>query len=147
MKSTNLKIAIFICLFIFCQIACSQSVEIKITNIKSEQGQICLAFFESEKEFKNEKPKFELKSDKHALCNGIMSFFVPYHIGFVGVSVLDDENADGRMNYKLLSIPREGFGFSNYYHKGLFKPKFENFSFELKTNETKKVEIKMRYFD
>ena len=147
MNLINLKILICICFFSFCQTVMGQNIEIKITNIKSEKGHVCLAFFESDKEFKNEKPKFELKSDKHALCNGTISFYIPYHKGTVGVSVLDDENADGRMNYKLISIPREGFGFSNYFHKGIFKPKFDDFSFVLKANETKKVEIKMKYFD
>jgi uncharacterized protein (DUF2141 family) len=45
---------------------------------------------------------------------------------------LDDENSTGKMEYNMFGIPREGFGFSNYYHKGLLKPHFDAFSFSVK---------------
>jgi uncharacterized protein (DUF2141 family) len=57
--------------------------------------------------------------------------------------VLDDENENGDMDYRL-KRPTEGFGFSNYWHKGLFRPKFEDFRFEL-AETSKKVLVEMRY--
>lgn len=41
-------------------------------------------------------------------------------------------------------LPNEGFGFSNYYHKGMSQPSFNQFDFYLK-KETKEIEIKIRY--
>jgi len=47
------------------------------------------------------------------------------------------------MNYGLF-LPKEGFAFSNYYHRGLSKPTFEDFDFPL-GDENKKVVMKLRY--
>lgn len=39
--------------------------------------------------------------------------------------------------------PKEGFGFSNYYHTGWSKPTFYEFNFNLKAD--KSVGMKVRY--
>ena len=49
------------------------------------------------------------------------------------------------MDYNFLGIPKEGFGFSNYYHTGLTKPKLNSFAFEVLENKNTKVEVKMKY--
>ena len=59
--------------------------------------------------------------------------------------IMDDENFNGKMDYSFLGIPKEGFGFSNYYHTGLTKPKLNSFAFEVLANKNTKVEVKMKY--
>ncbi len=59
--------------------------------------------------------------------------------------LLDDENADGEMEYSWIGLPREGYGFSNYYHTGLIKPSFYDFDFIL-GKKNKFVQVKMKYF-
>lgn len=63
--------------------------------------------------------------------------------GIYGIAILDDENKNEKMDYGLI-LPKEGFGFSDYYHTGMKRPKFDSFDFVLK-NEIKSVEIKVRY--
>ena len=58
---------------------------------------------------------------------------------------MDDENFNGKMDYNFIGIPKEGFGFSNYYHSGLTKPKLKSFAFEVIENKNTKVEVKMKY--
>jgi len=61
---------------------------------------------------------------------------------WLGFVILDDEN--GKMNY-LLKIPREGFGFSNYLHKGIKVPTFNDFSFTVEKNKTIEINVTMKY--
>lgn len=56
----------------------------------------------------------------------------------------DDENNDKEMNFNWMDMPQEGFGFSGYYHSGLSRPEFSDFSFTL-TRNTKVVKSKFRY--
>jgi uncharacterized protein (DUF2141 family) len=51
----------------------------------------------------------------------------------------------GLMEYNFIGIPKEGFGFSDYYHSGLTKPKFDAFKFTLEKEKKKKITIKVRY--
>lgn len=65
--------------------------------------------------------------------------------GTYGLALLDDENNDDKMNYSFIGLPKEGFGFSNYYLSGLFKPKFEVFKFTVLKDQKQKVQMKIRY--
>jgi uncharacterized protein (DUF2141 family) len=65
--------------------------------------------------------------------------------GIYGLSLLDDENNNGNMEYNFLGIPKEGFGFSDYYHTGLTKPKFDAFKFSIDEGQTRKITIRIRY--
>ncbi len=125
----------------------AQLIILKITNIKTSQGQMCIAFFENQKQFTTEAPVFTLKIPKSSVRNGSMVVNIPFKHGNYGISVLDDENENGKMNYNLLSIPAEGFGFSNYYHKGILKPSIKDFKFQINNNETKEIYVKLRYID
>jgi len=63
--------------------------------------------------------------------------------GTYGIAILDDENSNGKMDYGMV-LPKEGFGFSDYYHTGMSSPTFDKFDFTLK-NENRSVQIKVRY--
>jgi uncharacterized protein (DUF2141 family) len=65
--------------------------------------------------------------------------------GVYGLCLLDDENNNGKMEYNFLGMPKEGFGFSDHYHTGITKPKFDSFKFTLSKNQDKDVTIKVRY--
>jgi uncharacterized protein (DUF2141 family) len=65
--------------------------------------------------------------------------------GIYGLSLLDDENKDGKMEYNFLRLPREGFGFSDYYHTGFTKPKFDSFKFNIDQNQKRIITIRIRY--
>jgi uncharacterized protein (DUF2141 family) len=50
------------------------------------------------------------------------------------------------MEYNFLGLPRKGFGFSNYIHKGIHRPSFNDFSFVINKNETKVITVQLKYF-
>lgn len=138
---------VFLSLFFvvsFAAIIRSQTITVKVTNIRNSDGHIKVAFFTSEHEYDIEKPKYMRKISKSGMKNGAVSAtFKDIPAGKYGVAVLDDEDADGEMDYSFW-VPTEGFGFSNYYHSGMSKPDYNNFTFVL-GKESKTINVKFRY--
>ena len=64
--------------------------------------------------------------------------------GQYAIASLDDENSNGKMDYRFL-LPAEGCGFSNYRHKGIKKPRFDDFDFELTQNNSL-IRVEMQYY-
>ena len=143
------KYSILFLLFIlseFGNMMVAQSLDIHIRNIRNKNGQLCLAIFSDETDFKEEKTCWAMNCSKKDIINGEFHILIPYKSGVWGFSVLDDENSNGRMEYNFLGLPREGFGFSNYIHKGIHRPVFNDFSFVINKNETKEITVQLEYF-
>jgi len=124
----------------------AQKLMVHFTNIRNNNGQLCLGIFANQAEFKTEKPCWKLICSKKEIKNGEYSIQIPFHEGLWGFSVLDDENGSRKMEYNIIGIPREGFGFSNYLAKGLHRPVFNDFSFQLKKDETKALLVQLTYY-
>ena len=77
--------------------------------------------------------------------NGTLKVKLDLEFGEYGLSLLDDENNNTKMDYNFIGLPKEGFGFSNYYHTGFTKPHFNTFKFKHLKNNLAKVVIKVRY--
>jgi uncharacterized protein (DUF2141 family) len=123
----------------------AQNIEVVITGIRSTQGQIIIGIFKDDKSFREEKPYMSKKFEKREILNGEMIVKFSLNPGIYGFSLLDDENNDDKMNYSFIGIPREGFGFSNYYHTGLTRPKFDVFKFLLNKNQNQKILMRIKY--
>jgi len=123
-----------------------QTLDIQIKNIRVGKGQLCVVVFADNEGFNAEKTVWETKCPKSMVVNGELHLKIQIQQGKYGLSVLDDENENGKMEYKLFGIPSEGFGFSNYYQKGIRKPTFDDFSFFVERNEIKIVTVMMKYF-
>jgi uncharacterized protein (DUF2141 family) len=122
----------------------AQSLDIRIENIRSSEGTIFLAFFRDNASFLVEKPFMIKKFCKQSLASGCLSVCVEMEPGLYGIALLDDENKDDKMEYNWLGIPREGFGFSDFYAKGFKRPVFSDFDFIL-TDSNKIIHIVIRY--
>lgn len=123
----------------------AQTVELKIGQIKNKKGHLQLMFYKNTQSFKDDKP-YEIKRFcKDTIKDGCMCLKFDFDIGEYGIILLDDENNTEDMEYNFFGIPKEGFGFAGYYHRGLRRPRFDDFKFELK-DEVRKMKIKIRYF-
>lgn len=121
-----------------------QTLKINITNLRSSAGFIVLAFYTTQESFSKEEPLFRKTVSKATFKNGVVSVtYADIKPGTYGIAMLDDENGNVKMDYGLI-LPKEGFGFSEYWHTGLTKPTLDKFDFILK-NEPKTVEIKVKY--
>ena len=120
-------------------------ISVTIKDIKTPNGQILMGIYKDDVSFDKELPYKKVQAFKTKISNGILLVEVKLEPGKYGISLMDDENFNGKMDYNFIGIPKEGFGFSNYYHTGLTKPKLKSFLFEVIENKNTKVEVKMKY--
>ena len=121
------------------------TISVIIKDIKTPKGQILMGIYKDDVSFDKEIPYKKVQAFKTKISNGILVVEVKLEPGKYGISLMDDENFNGKMDYNFIGIPKEGFGFSNYYHTGLTKPKLNSFAFEVLANKNTKVEVKMKY--
>lgn len=136
---------LLLCLALLTPLAKAQTLQIKMSGLRNNDGNIRLAFYNNSKSFDAEVPLFIRKVSKHDLIKN--HFLITYRDlkpGVYGIAILDDENTNDKMDYGWV-LPKEGFGFSDYYHSSMTRPVFEKFDFILKAGEDKTVEIKVRY--
>jgi uncharacterized protein (DUF2141 family) len=119
-------------------------VVVKMTDIRSRSGCLRLGIYKDQDSFKNERPLLKKTVFKSSMNNGTVACDIMLEPGTYGIALLDDEDSDGDMDYGLI-LPDEGFGFSNYYHTGLSKPKLSNFTFTVNANQTANVTIRVKY--
>jgi uncharacterized protein (DUF2141 family) len=144
MTKNILLSAILISLIFTSSKLCAQEVEVTITGLKNSKGQIVIGVFKDDATFQKENAFLSKSFKKEEIIEGKMKVTFILEPGVWGLSLLDDENMSGLMEYNFIGIPKEGFGFSDYYHSGLTKPKFDAFRFTLE-KEKKKITIKVRY--
>jgi len=130
----------------FTALLCGQTLDVRITYIRNSKGQICVALFADEAGFRAERTVLEAKYSKKNVVNGQIRVQISIPPGKYGLSVLDDENGNGKMDYNFLGVPLEGFGFSDYIQKGFRKPLVEDFDFIIQKNELKCITVQMKYF-
>ena len=126
-------------------VVAQSNLDVEISNIRNKKGQLCVGLFTDEASFKTGKMFWRMKYSKKNVVDGKFRIQIPIHPGRYGLSVLDDENMNAKMEYNMLGIPSEGFGFSNYYLKGLHKPTFSDFDFIIEKDETKTLIVRMKY--
>jgi uncharacterized protein (DUF2141 family) len=120
-------------------------VELIIKKIRTNKGKIRIGIFKDNASFDKEIPFKAVLSSKQTLSNGVLKVNTQLEPGVYGASLVDDENDNDKMDYNFVGIPKEGFGFSNYYHTGFTKPKIQAFQFEVKEGVSPKIEMVIRY--
>jgi uncharacterized protein (DUF2141 family) len=139
-----MKLTLTFLFFFSISIFIGQTLNIQINSIRSTSGTIRLAFYTHAEAFEKEKPFLIKTIAKTTMKNGrIEVSYKGMSAGTYGIAILDDENSNQKMDYGLV-LPKEGFGFSDYYHTGMTRPKFESFQFQL-NGADKNIVIKVRY--
>ena len=123
----------------------NQNVEVTITGLRNSDGQIVLGVFKDHESFKKEQSYREFRFSKKGISGSEMKVQFTIPPGTYGFAILDDESGDGYMQYNFFGMPKEGFGFSDYYHTGLTMPKFDDFKFDLAEGQKKSVNVRIRY--
>ncbi|MBC7390468.1 MAG: DUF2141 domain-containing protein [Opitutaceae bacterium] len=118
-------------------------VKVNITNMRSQKGKILLSVFKDSKSFDDEKPYKNFVFDKNHLTSGSLTVICSLEQGTYGFTLVDDENNSNELDKNMIGMPKEGFGFSNFFLEKLQKPSFDEFKFDLKSNRT--IIIKIKY--
>ena len=123
----------------------AQDLTLKIVGLRSEEGLLHIGFYESAESWESEKSNFQRHGDKSTYADGtVILTFSDIPPGHYSAALVDDENYSGGMDWGIF-LPKEGFAFSNYEHRGLFRPDFEDFDFELRENQPLTIVMRVRY--
>ena len=121
-----------VCLIALCMAALvgntpTAALTVTVNNVRSDQGQVRVAVYTQDNWLGQEPfarvwtpPKGDSVTAKFTLPPGEYA-----------VAVLHDLNDNGRMDYRLLRLPKEPFGFSNGAKPKLGPPRFEDAAFPL----------------
>lgn len=121
------------------------TVDITVTGLRSGKGQVLVCLTRESDRFPNCKGSATARTAKLPASAAEVSFdHLPQ--GRYAISVLHDENANGRADRTLGMIPREGFGFSRDAPVRMGPPKFDQAAFEVGGTGTGITQtIRMRY--
>jgi uncharacterized protein (DUF2141 family) len=140
-------------LMLFCTLSCAAfaqddrpetgTINISVGNLRSTDGMVGIALFRSEEGFPG-KPERALKGKSVPAAEHCVMKFENMPYGTYAVSVLHDENGNGKMDKTFIGIPREGFGTSNNPKLRMGPPLFSESCFELSNKEVT-LSINMNY--
>lgn len=137
-------LSILFSIFLMFSATKSSELSINIRGLESNVGKVLVLVFKDSDGFPEEDQKaykiLELSISNKSASEKISD--IPS--GNYAVSVLHDENGDGKMKKNGLGIPTEGFGFSNNPSILFGQPSFEKCSFWLKEGTSKQVKIKIK---
>jgi uncharacterized protein (DUF2141 family) len=121
------------------------NLEIRITGLRNTKGKVSVNLFDNPDGFPEDPLKsFGWKSVK-TVPDTVVIIFEELPFGNYAISVLHDENEDGRMEKSLMGIPREGFAFSNKCVPKFRSPDYKDAVISLKTRRLR-TELKMIYY-
>ena len=147
MEKSKIRFMLLFCLGLISTFVLGQpaALTIEITNIRFEKGWIRLGLYNHPDQFPV-NPSRTYDFQKTSLKEGIMEIILDDILpGTYAISVLDDENGNDQMDYKLIKIPGEGFGFSNNVKPRLKHPPYDHCSFQIPEGQSR-IMIEMQYF-
>lgn len=109
------------------------SIEVEITNFRSNKGVAFIGLYNSEGSFLNEAFKGEkviIKNNKAILR------FDDIPAGSYAISVFHDEDENGELTTNFLGIPKESYGASNNAPSRFGPPKWKDARFKVARGET-----------
>lgn len=119
--------------------AAAATLTVTVANIANDKGQIRIAVYDDADSWL-EAPRRE--AAKQAAAESLrFTFEVPP--GTYGVAVLHDVNDNGKMDYRLLRLPKEPYGFSNGAVPRLGPPRFADAAFAV-GEDAAAIEIELR---
>ena len=117
------------------------SLEVKIDNIKNDNGDILIGLYHDGHNFPRKTTDGRIvKASK----DGVIVSFDDLEPGPYAISVLHDENSNKDMDQSKIGIPREGFGFSNNARSSFGPPSFDKAKIFLHSKDTL-ISIDLRY--
>jgi uncharacterized protein (DUF2141 family) len=105
------------------------SLRVVVTNLKSTEGSVLVALFNSEDSFLDD----EWKAKKVSINNmeEVIVEFTDIPQGVYGISVFHDENENDELDTNFMGIPKEPFGFGNDAMGAFGPPGFDKASVEV----------------
>ena len=118
---------------------------IKVTGVRNAKGKIGVALFQGEAGFPDgSKALRKQQAEIDGRSQSAEVVFRDLPPGIYAISVLHDENMNGKLDKNFLGIPQEGYGFSNNPGKKMRAANFDEAKFSLNAPE-QTIEVKLIY--
>lgn len=133
---------------VFCLLAetlTAQSLVLDIKGIRTCEGHIQIMIYKNAEQYDQDAPDCIKRFSKTGMTAGCVKIGLELPPGQYGIILMDDDIDSEVMEFNLLGIPKKGFGFAGYAQRGIRRPKFEDFAFEIKDRVVMK-EIVVKYF-
>src|ERR1700736_266067 len=113
----------------FAQTPAENIIHVGISGLRNDKGQVLCALFSSAEAFPTKADKAVARltakiAERQAVCD-----FTGIAPGTYAVSVVHDENSNGKLDRNFIGMPREGVGASNDAKGHIGPPKFGAASF------------------
>jgi uncharacterized protein (DUF2141 family) len=120
------------------QQATAADLTLNISDIEPEKGHIMVALYADQASYANGKANFTSKIKADLEQTSIIFDNLPD--GEYAVKLYQDENDNSQLDFNMMGIPKEGYGFSN--NVGRFgAPKYNEAKFTIKKNTTITIEL------
>lgn len=104
-------------------------IHVEVVGLHSDKGQVICALYSSRDGFPKQNEKALARVSSAIAQNQAVCEFSGIAPGTYAISVFHDENSNGKLDTKLMGIPREGVGASNGAKGHFGPPKFEAAAF------------------
>jgi uncharacterized protein (DUF2141 family) len=122
------------------------TLTVRVTGARNTKGKIGVTLFQNAQGFPEDTSKAirqeSVEIDPKTMSAQVMFKDLPQ--GTFAISVLHDENGNGKMDKNFVGMPKEGYGASNNPSKKRRAPTFDEAKFSLNTSE-QAIEITLLY--
>lgn len=120
---------------------------VNIENVKDDHGSLIVSLFSVERSesFPAHDDQAFRKTAVRALEGRTVLVFQNLNDGEYAISVVHDENDNGRMDHNALKMPKEGFGFSNQPSLIFGLPSFKRAAFTVSPS-ARDIKIPLTYW-
>lgn len=122
------------------------TLTVRVEGMKSDEGSILYALFNSPEGFPSDKSKVfrkgSIKVENHLATIKIVELAA----GTYALSVIHDKNSNEKLDTGLFGIPTEGVGASNDAKGSFGPPKFKDAQFEIQRDDVNQVIHLMHLF-
>jgi uncharacterized protein (DUF2141 family) len=122
----------------------SGTITIKITGLRSTNGNLLVALFNAKKGFPGKYENALRQTSIMAAGSEHVVVFSNVPFGVYAVAVRHDENANGKLDTNFLGMPKEGVGTSNNPKSRFGPPSFDDAAFTL-DHGAMELNVNLRY--
>ena len=126
--------------------ASDSGIQVVVKGLRNNHGRVGCSLFNGPDGFPRDKAKqfrgmWTQKHNRVAICD-----FTGVPAGTYAVTVLDDSNMNGKMDFNFIGLPTKGYGFSNDAKATLSPPSFSAASFSYTGEGSLPVPINIVYW-
>lgn len=120
------------------QHAVAADLTVNISDVEKGKGHLMIALYVSKEDYKSGKVSFSSKVK--ALNGKEVAIFENLPDGEYALKIYQDENDNNKMDFNMMGIPKEGYGFSN--NVGMFgAPEYKEAKFIVKENTAIEIDL------